>query len=186
MAARDLKPRPQGRGFSLTSADILRCGKPCPLYPRMRTWSGGAAAPDILRYLLGRSACFIAFSFRRARRGVRIEAALVLRLPEFLIGRILIAPHSLMVTTSRKSSVPQAVKSDSLALMPDTMATRQYRLNEFDQGSPPLGRSLELLCEDHSGTYLLPYLCHWSDGVWHNSAIGNVIECRVIGWRVPL
>ena len=65
------------------------------------------------------------------------------------------------------------------------MATRQYRLNEFDQGSPPSGRSLELLCEDHSGTYLLPYLCHWSDGAWHNSAIGNVIECSVIGWRVP-
>ena len=65
------------------------------------------------------------------------------------------------------------------------MATRQYRLNEFDQGSPLSGRRLELLCEDHSGTYLLPYLCHWSDGVWYNSTDGTAIEGKVVGWRVP-
>ena len=64
------------------------------------------------------------------------------------------------------------------------MATRQYRLSKFDQGAPPTNRPLELLCEDKSGTYLLPYLCHWSDGVWRNSAIGGVIEANVIGWRV--
>jgi hypothetical protein len=64
------------------------------------------------------------------------------------------------------------------------MATRQYRLSEFDQGAPPTNRPLELLCEDKSGTYLLPYLCHWSDGVWRNSAIGGVIEANVLGWRV--
>jgi hypothetical protein len=34
------------------------------------------------------------------------------------------------------------------------MATRQYRLREFDQGAPPTNRPLELLCEDKSGTYL--------------------------------
>jgi hypothetical protein len=64
------------------------------------------------------------------------------------------------------------------------MATRHHRLSEFDQGAPPPGRQLELLCEDHSGTYLLPYLCHWSDGAWRNSVVGKVIEGNVIGWRV--
>jgi hypothetical protein len=65
------------------------------------------------------------------------------------------------------------------------MATRQHRISEFDQGLPPAGQSLELLCEDHSGTYLLPYLCNWKDGAWCNSAIGAAIEGKVIGWRVP-
>src|SRR5450631_728035 len=64
------------------------------------------------------------------------------------------------------------------------MATRQHRLSEFDQGLPPSNRPLELLCEDHSGTYLLPYHCHWIDGVWRNSVVGKVIEGKVIGWRV--
>ena len=64
------------------------------------------------------------------------------------------------------------------------MATRQFRLSEFDQGTPPTNRPLQVLCEDNSGTYLLPYFCHWSDGVWRNSAIGGVIETHVIGWRV--
>ncbi|MSO67032.1 MAG: hypothetical protein EXQ82_04290 [Pseudolabrys sp.] len=63
------------------------------------------------------------------------------------------------------------------------MATRHHRISEFDQGSPPSDQPLELLCEDHSGTYLLPYLCHWSDGVWCNSTIGTAIAGKVIGWR---
>jgi hypothetical protein len=64
------------------------------------------------------------------------------------------------------------------------MATRHHRLNEFDQGTPPADRPLELLCEDHNGTYLVPYPCHWIDGVWRNSAIGTIIEGKVVGWRV--
>jgi len=64
------------------------------------------------------------------------------------------------------------------------MVPRQYRLNEFEQGMPTSNRPLQVLCEDQSGTYLLPYLCHWSDGVWRNSAMGGVIEANIIGWRV--
>jgi hypothetical protein len=56
------------------------------------------------------------------------------------------------------------------------MATRQHRLSEFDQGLPPSNRPLEPLCEDHSGTYLLPYPCHWIDGVWRNSVVEKIIE----------
>jgi hypothetical protein len=63
------------------------------------------------------------------------------------------------------------------------MATRQDRLNEFSQATPPSGEALELLCEDHSGTYLLPFLCQWNDGVWRNSKTGATIEANVLGWR---
>ncbi len=41
------------------------------------------------------------------------------------------------------------------------MATRQHRLNEFNEGPPPPDRPLHVLCEDHNGTYVLPYLCQW-------------------------
>jgi hypothetical protein len=64
------------------------------------------------------------------------------------------------------------------------MATRQYRLNEFDQGAPPSEQPLELLCEDNSGTYVLPYPCRWSDGAWLNADTSSAIEATVLGWRV--
>jgi hypothetical protein len=63
------------------------------------------------------------------------------------------------------------------------MATRQHRLSEFNAGAPPPERPLQLLCEDHNGTYVLPYLCQWHDAVWHNCANLQPIEVAVVGWR---
>ena len=63
------------------------------------------------------------------------------------------------------------------------MATRHGRLSEFEGGSPPLGRPFELLCEDHAGTYVLPYLCEWRDGAWRSTKTGTIIEVAVMGWR---
>lgn len=65
------------------------------------------------------------------------------------------------------------------------MATRQHRLNEFNNGPPPPNRPLQLLCEDHNGTYVLPYPSQWCDGAWHNCACSKAIEAKVVGWRVP-
>ena len=62
------------------------------------------------------------------------------------------------------------------------MATRQHRLSEFNTGTPPDGAA-ELLCEDHNGTYVLPYLCEWIDGGWYKSGSPKIIEATVIGWR---
>ena len=40
------------------------------------------------------------------------------------------------------------------------MATRQQRINNFNSdGEPPAGYWMELLCEDHNGTYVLPFPC---------------------------
>jgi len=64
------------------------------------------------------------------------------------------------------------------------MATRDYRLAEFSQGEPPAGQQLQVLCEDHNGTYLLPFKCEYRDGAWYNSKITtNPIEANVVGWR---
>lgn len=66
------------------------------------------------------------------------------------------------------------------------MATRAQRLAEFEsQGQPPVDEPLEVLCEDRSGTYQLPFLCRWNNGVWSNAESGSPIEATVIGWRRP-
>ena len=64
------------------------------------------------------------------------------------------------------------------------MATRQQRLNDFGQdGDPPAGEPIELLCEDHIGTYVIPFPCRWEDGAWRSETSGYPIEAKVVGWR---
>jgi hypothetical protein len=64
------------------------------------------------------------------------------------------------------------------------MATRERRLAEFDgAGEPPAGLPVQVLCEDQSGTYQLPFACHYSNGLWRNHASGDALEATVIGWR---
>jgi hypothetical protein len=67
----------------------------------------------------------------------------------------------------------------------DRMATRQQRIDAFThQGVPPADQPLELLCEDHVGTYVIPFLCRFSDGAWQSVDSGSPIEATVVGWRV--
>jgi hypothetical protein len=63
------------------------------------------------------------------------------------------------------------------------MATRDHRLAEFDQGPPPENKSLQVLAEDHSGTYVLPFSCIWRDGLWHNPNSTKPLEAKIVGWR---
>src|SRR5436190_17098323 len=66
------------------------------------------------------------------------------------------------------------------------MAARQERINAFiHEGSPPADQPLEILCEDHVGTYVIPFLCQWTEGTWQNAKTGRRIEAAVIGWREP-
>jgi hypothetical protein len=68
----------------------------------------------------------------------------------------------------------------------DEMATREKRLAQFDgNGEPPPGQLVEVLCEDHSGTYQLPFACRFIDGQWRNHESGGAVEATVIGWRLP-
>jgi hypothetical protein len=64
------------------------------------------------------------------------------------------------------------------------MATRQERIDAFiHEGMPPADRPLEILCEDHIGTYVIPFLCRWRDDVWRSVKTDRRIEVGVIGWR---
>jgi hypothetical protein len=66
------------------------------------------------------------------------------------------------------------------------MATREKRLAQFDgSGEPPPDVAVEVLCEDHSGTYQLPFACRLIEGRWHNHESGGPVEASVIGWRLP-
>lgn len=66
------------------------------------------------------------------------------------------------------------------------MVTRDQRLAEFDgRGTPPLNEPVQVLCEDKSGTYLLPFVCVYADGQWRNAETGDLVEAEVVGWRLP-
>jgi hypothetical protein len=65
------------------------------------------------------------------------------------------------------------------------MATREKRLAQFDGvGEPPPGLPVQVLCEDQSGTYELPFACSFSNGAWRNQESGATLEATVVGWRL--
>jgi hypothetical protein len=67
----------------------------------------------------------------------------------------------------------------------NSMATRERRLAEFNgAGEPPPDQPVQVLCEDHSGTYQLPFACRWVDGEWRNNESGGPVEATVVGWRL--
>jgi len=64
------------------------------------------------------------------------------------------------------------------------MATRLQRLAEFDgNGEPSPEETVQVLCEDKSGTYQLPFACRRVNGEWRNSESGGLVEATVVGWR---
>ena len=66
------------------------------------------------------------------------------------------------------------------------MATRQQRIEAYmHDGTPPTDEPLELLCEDHVGTYVIPFLCRWRNGTWQSLDTDDRIEATVVGWRSP-
>ena len=64
------------------------------------------------------------------------------------------------------------------------MVTRIERLSGFSTEAALDDTPLELLCEDHRGTYVLPYPCIRSGSVWRNAATTDQILAEVIGWRL--
>ncbi len=66
------------------------------------------------------------------------------------------------------------------------MSSRAERLAEFEKNADPASESMvEVLCEDHIGTYLLPYLCRSTPEGFRNERTGELIEADVVGWREP-
>jgi hypothetical protein len=64
--------------------------------------------------------------------------------------------------------------------------TRAARLDEFiTDAVPELDILVELLCEDHVGTNLLPFLCSSTTQGFRNERTGEAVMAVVVGWREP-
>ncbi|MDR3448746.1 MAG: hypothetical protein P4M15_03175 [Alphaproteobacteria bacterium] len=64
------------------------------------------------------------------------------------------------------------------------MATRSERIAEFETDEEPSEtEDVELLCEDHNGTYPLPFRCRRVGREWRNQTTGQIIEADIVGWR---
>ena len=83
-------------------------------------------------------------------------------------------------------TAPGAKYGPAAVMERSRMATRERRLAEFNgQGDPPPDQPVQVLCEDHSGTYQLPFACRFVDGEWRNNESGGAVEATVVGWRLP-
>jgi hypothetical protein len=66
------------------------------------------------------------------------------------------------------------------------LPTRAARLDEFITNAEPDNDLLvELLCEDHVGAYLLPFLCRRTPEGYRNEETHELITGSVAGWREP-
>jgi hypothetical protein len=72
-----------------------------------------------------------------------------------------------------------------LAEQPPMRARSVHGEARNGNGEPPPDQPVQVLCEDHSGTYQLPFACRWVDGEWRNSESGGTVEATVVGWRLP-
>ena len=64
------------------------------------------------------------------------------------------------------------------------MVTRSDRIAQFitDRDAPD-GIAVEALCQDHVGTYVLPFPCRREGTAWYNGVTMIALDCDVIGWR---
>jgi hypothetical protein len=64
------------------------------------------------------------------------------------------------------------------------MATRTARLKDFKTGEyPGSGLPVQVMAEDHVGTYILPFPCEGIHGEWRNATTGEIVQARILGWR---
>lgn len=64
------------------------------------------------------------------------------------------------------------------------MTTWHDRLAEFTTNDEPQsGCEVELLCEDHVGTYVLPFPCRRGESGWINACTGEELRIEILGWR---
>src|SRR5262245_23695556 len=57
------------------------------------------------------------------------------------------------------------------------LATRQERIDDFiHEGRPCNDESLQILCKDHVGTYVIQFPCRWRECIWENAKTSRRIE----------
>ncbi len=65
------------------------------------------------------------------------------------------------------------------------MVQREERIADFvTDRLPDAGAKVQILCEDHVGTYTLPFLCSWTEGNgWISATTRQGVDAAILGWR---
>jgi hypothetical protein len=64
------------------------------------------------------------------------------------------------------------------------MVTRTARLKDFTtDGYPACGLPVQVLAEDHVGTYILPFPCERMNGERRNGTTGEAVQASIVAWR---
>src|SRR4051794_35095420 len=57
------------------------------------------------------------------------------------------------------------------------MVTRHSRISQFTTDAhPPKEALVEVLCEDHRGTYVVPFACRYDDAGWRRSVLSDRLD----------
>ena len=86
--------------------------------------------------------------------------------------------RSLRATIQRASSGSERWRRNASCVGADIQAS-------ISSSVPEAGTLVELLCEDHVGTYLLPFLCRSTAEGFRNERTGEAVTAVVVGWRAP-
>ena len=66
------------------------------------------------------------------------------------------------------------------------MVNRSTRISQFETDrEPDPSAAVQLLCQDHIGTYTLPFLCSRVAGTWRSTDTNETLDIEVLGWRLP-
>ncbi len=66
------------------------------------------------------------------------------------------------------------------------MVQRAARIAQFvSDRDPEADVMVQVLCQDHVGTYTLPFLCTKTGSYWISAATSEVVDAEVLGWRYP-
>ena len=88
-------------------------------------------------------------------------------------------PLAMRRCSALEHCVPACTKfADAEITQPRDSGIDRTRRPDFTvEGVPPTDQPMEVLCEDKSGTYALPYVCRWTEGL--------VQLCGRRGYRSP-
>jgi hypothetical protein len=66
------------------------------------------------------------------------------------------------------------------------MVQRAARIAQFvSDRDPKADVMVQVLCQDHVGTYTLPFLCTKTGSYCITTATSEVLDVEVLGWRHP-
>ena len=72
-------------------------------------------------------------------------------------------------------------------LLPSKLQFRMVQKADYFEREqfPPSNVQVQVLVEDPTGNYIMPFNCFYREGKWVGAGAGKPLEVRVLGWRLP-